>query len=152
MNSEEIEQFIALIARENKVVIGANDPIAMQLTAMRFVLLELAEAQRGIVQEFRESVATSTADWENRSQKRAEAIMNAAVLAAKNAVAAGAQAGVAAGLPAFVEATERVTRQMNVQAQQTRRLLLWVAGAAVCVLLGELALLGFWLWLPGMHR
>ena len=46
MNSEEIEQFIALIARENKVVIGANDPIAMQLTAMRFVLLELADAQR----------------------------------------------------------------------------------------------------------
>ena len=152
MNSEEIEQFIALIARENKVVIGANDPIAMQLTAMRFVLLELAEAQRGIVREFRESVATSAADWENRSQKRAEAIMNAAVLAAKNAVAAGAQAGVAAGLPAFVEATERITRQMNVQAQRTRRWLLGVAGATLGLLLCQGGFFVFWLWLPGLHR
>ena len=152
MNSEDLDQFIALIARENKVVIGADDPIAMQLTATRFILRELAGAEEQIVRDFREAVATSAADWENRSQKRVENIMNAAVLAAKNAVAAGAQAGLAAGLPAFVEATERVTRQMNVQAQQTRRLLMWVAGAAVCVLLGELALLGFWWWLPGFYR
>ncbi len=143
MNSEEIEQFIALIARENKVVIGANDPIAMQLTATRFILRELAGAEEQIVRDFREAVATSAADWENRSQKRVEAIMNAAVLAAKNAVTAGAQAGLAAGLPAFVEATEKITRRMELQLQRSRRLSVGLFAATVFLVVSQLAMLAF---------
>lgn len=141
MNSEEIERFIALIARENKVVIGSDDPVAMQLTAMRFLLNELASAQEGIVREFRETVATSASDWEKRSQKRAEAVLNAAVLAAKNAVAAGAQEGLAAELPAFREAFAQASRRTDAQLHRSRRLALALVGAAAFLLACQVAVL-----------
>ena len=131
MSNDGIEDLISELARIHKVVIEVGDPVAMQLTANRFLLRESAAAQEKIVQEFRESVLTASSDWNKLANKRAEAILNATITAAKNAVATGAEAGLAAGLTPFLDRADAIARRTENQLRQTRRLLWGVACLAV---------------------
>lgn len=128
MSNDGIEDLIAELARVHKVVIGVDDPVAMQLTANRFLLRESAAQQEKTVQEFREVILTASSDWNKLANKRAEVILNAAVSAAKHAVAAGAEDGLAAGLTPFLDRADAIARRTENQLRQTRRLLWTTAG------------------------
>ena len=99
------------VARTHKVILTPDDLVAMLVTVNRFLLRELATAQMRIVQEFRKAVATSASDWHKLANKRAEAILNATIRAAKLAVASGAQMGVSEGLPPFLERAETIAQR-----------------------------------------
>ena len=131
-NDDNIDDLLAELARKHKVALGADDPVAMLLTVNRFLLRETAASQDQLLQGFREAVATASSDWNKLANKRAEAILNATVFAAKNAVASGAEEGVAAGLSTFLQTTEKVSGRIDGQLKQVQRL---VFGGAVMVIL-----------------
>ncbi len=133
MNGDDhnIDDLLAELARKHKVALGADDPVAMLVTVNRFLLRETAASQDQLLQGFREAVATSSSEWNKLANKRTEAILNATIFAAKNAVASGAEEGLAAGLPTFLAAIEPAFRRLDRQLRQTRRLVLGVAGLAV---------------------
>ena len=137
---EPIENLIAEIARIHKVALTPDDPVAMLVTVNRFLLRELAAAQMRIVQEFRETVATSASDWHKLANKRAETILNATIQAAKLAVASGAETGLSAGLSPFLEQAEAIARHTEHQLRQTRRLLWGVTILGSVLALGAAAL------------
>ncbi|MBE7156870.1 MAG: hypothetical protein INR62_00285 [Rhodospirillales bacterium] len=130
---DNIDDLLAEIARKHKVALGADDPVAMLITVIRFLLRETAASQDQLLQGFREAVATSSSDWNKLANKRTEAILNSTVFAAKNAVASGAEEGVAAGLAVFLQTAERLSGQIESQLRQFRRLVF--GSAAVLVLL-----------------
>ena len=132
-NDDNIDDLLAELARKHKVALGVDDPVAMLLTVNRFLLRETAASQDQLLQGFREAVATASSDWNKLANKRAEAILNATVFAAKNAVASGAEEGVAAGLSTFLQTTEKVSGRIDGQLKQVRRLVF--GGAVVVVLL-----------------
>ena len=129
---DNIDDLLAELARKHKVALGADDPVAMLVTVNRFLLRETAASQDQLLQGFREAVATASSDWNKLANKRTETILNAAVFAAKNAVAAGAQEGVAAGLATFLQTAERLSGQIDGQLRQVRRLVF--AGGIMLVL------------------
>ena len=131
-DDDNIDDLLAELARKHKVVLGLDDPVAMLLTVNRFLLRETAASQEQLLQGFREAVATASSDWNKLANKRAEAILNATIFAAKNAVAAGAQEGVAAGLSVFLQTAERLSGRIDSQLKQVRRL---VVGVAVTLVL-----------------
>lgn len=131
-DDDNIDDLLAELARKHKVVLGLDDPVAMLLTVNRFLLRETAASQEQLLQGFREAVATASSDWNKLANKRAEAILNATIFAAKNAVAAGAQEGVAAGLSVFLQTAERLSGRIDGQLKQVRRL---VVGVAVTLVL-----------------
>ena len=132
-DDDNIDDLLAELARKHKVVLGLDDPVAMLLTVNRFLLRETAASQEQLLQGFREAVATASSDWNKLANKRAEAILNATIFAAKNAVAAGAQEGVAAGLSVFLQTAERLSGRIDGQLKQVRRLVF--SGAVLLVLL-----------------
>ena len=132
-NDDNIDDLLAELARKHKVALGIDDPVAMLLTVNRFLLRETAASQDQLLQGFREAVATASSDWNKLANKRAEAILNATVFAAKNAVASGAEEGVAAGLSTFLQTTEKVSGRIDGQLKQVQRLVF--GGAVVVVLL-----------------
>ena len=132
-DDDNIDDLLAELARKHKVVLGLDDPVAMLLTVNRFLLRETAASQQQLLQGFRESIATSSSDWNKLANKRAEAILNATIFAAKNAVASGAEEGVAAGLSVFLQTAERLSGRIDGQLKQVRRLVF--SGAVLLVLL-----------------
>lgn len=138
-NDDNIDDLLAELARKHKVALGADDPVAMLLTVNRFLLRETAASQDQLLQGFREAVATASSDWNKLANKRAEAILNATVFAAKNAVASGAEEGVAAGLSTFLQTTEKVSGRIDDQLRQVRRLVFGVVFLLV-LLTGSLAI------------
>ena len=139
-DDDNIDDLLAELARKHKVVLGLDDPVAMLLTVNRFLLRETAASQEQLLQGFREAVATASSDWNKLANKRAEAILNATIFAAKNAVAAGAQEGVAAGLSVFLQTAERLSGRIDSQLKQVRRLVVGVAVTLV-VLIAALGVL-----------
>ena len=138
-NDDNIDDLLAELARKHKVALGVDDPVAMLLTVNRFLLRETAASQDQLLQGFREAVATASSDWNKLANKRAEAILNATVFAAKNAVASGAEEGVAAGLSTFLQTTEKVSGRIDDQLRQVRRLVFGVVFLLV-LLTGSLAI------------
>ncbi len=118
----DLEKLIAEIAKNHKVVLGPDDPIVMLLSVNRFLINELAVSQTRMIQEFCEALATSSSDWQNRSNRRAESVLNASVTAAKNAVAAGAEAGITAGHELFIRAAGKASSQIESQLQEARKI------------------------------
>ena len=129
MNMERIDDLLAELARTHKVALSPDDPVAMLVTINRFLLREFATTQEQMIQGFREAIATSSSEWNKLANKRAEAILNATILAAKNAVATGAETGLTAGLPPFLEAGESIARRLENQLRRTRRLLYFLLTA-----------------------
>ena len=138
-NDDNIDDLLAELARKHKVALGVDDPVAMLLTVNRFLLRETAASQDQLLQGFREAVVTASSDWNKLANKRAEAILNATVFAAKNAVASGAEEGVAAGLSTFLQTTEKVSGRIDDQLRQVRRLVFGVVFLLV-LLTGSLAI------------
>ena len=142
-NEDNIDDLLAELARKHKVALGADDPVAMLVTVNRFLLRETAASQDQLLQGFREAIATASNDWNKLANKRAEAILNATIFAAKNAITSGAEEGVAAGLPVFLQAAERVSGRIEGQLKQVRRLVFGVTLLAVTLIacLGVLGVL-----------
>jgi hypothetical protein len=140
-NDDNIDDLLAELARKHKVALGADDPVAMLVTVNRFLLRETAASQDQLLQGFREAIATASSDWNKLANKRAEAILNATIFAAKNAVASGAEEGVAAGLPVFLHAAEKVSGRIEGQLKQVRRLVFGVALLLV-LLIAALVIVG----------
>ena len=138
-HDENIDALLAELARKHKVALGTDDPVAMLITVNRFLLRETAASQDQLLQGFREAIATSSNDWNKLANKRAEAILNATIFAAKNAVASGAEEGVAAGLPVFLQAAETISRRIDGQLSQVKRLVLTVSVILVLLISGAVA-------------
>lgn len=66
----------------------------MPITVNHFLLRETTASQNLLLQGFRESIATSSHDWNKLANKRAETILSATIFAAKNAISSGAEEGV----------------------------------------------------------
>ena len=139
-NDDNIDDLLAELARKHKVALGADDPVAMLLTVNRFLLRETAASQDQLLQGFREAVATASSDWNKLANKRAEAILNATVFAAKNAVTSGAEEGVAAGLSMFLQTAERLSGRVDGQLRAVWRLMAMVILALVLLIVGLVTL------------
>ena len=139
-NDDNMDDLLAELARKHKVALGPDDPVAMLLTVNRFLLRETAASQEQLLQGFRESIATSSSDWNKLANKRAEAILNATIFAAKNAVASGAEEGVAAGLSVFLQSAERLSGRIDGQLKQVRRLV-YSSAVMLVLLIAALVLL-----------
>ena len=144
-NLPNIDELINELARTHGVALNSDDPVAMLITINRFLAREFAAHLEKLLQDFREAIATSSSDWQHRINKRAEAVLNATILAAKSAVSSGAEAGLAEGLPPFLQAFEAAARRTEGQLRQLRRsiialsvlvvLLIAALVATCCVLL-----------------
>lgn len=122
MNAQDMDEIIALLAREHGVVLSKGDPVLILVTINRLLLQELASNQLQITREFREALETSSHDWERRANKRAEAVLNAAVVAAKNAVATGAESGLQAGMDSLLMKVDKSVQRMESLLVESRRL------------------------------
>jgi flagellar biosynthesis/type III secretory pathway protein FliH len=122
MNAKEIDDLLAEIAREHKVILGQDDPILILWSVNRFLLKELATNQVQITREFREIMESTAADWHNRSRKQAEGILNAALAAAKNALASGVEAGLQTGSASVVRAIAESVQRMEALQGECRKM------------------------------
>ena len=123
-NLPDIDALITELARTHGVALSPDDPVAMLITINRFLAREFAAHLDKLLQEFREALATSSSDWQHRINKRAEAVLNATIMAAKSAGSCGAESGLAEVLPPFLKAFEAVARRTEGQLRQLRRLII----------------------------
>ena len=123
-NLPNIDELVAELARIHGTVLSPDDPVAMMITINRFLAREFAAHLDKLLQEFREALATSSSDWQHRINKRAEAVINGTIMAAKTAVSSGAESGLAEGLPPFLQAFEAATRRTEGQLRQLRRFII----------------------------
>lgn len=135
MNQDRLEELIAELARVHKVALSPDDPAMMLLTINAFLARDLAAEQRELLQEYRETLVTQSSEWQKVASKKAEQVLNAAVLAAKNAVAAGVQSALSETVPAFQLAMQESTRQLQRQLKATRSLVLILAWTVVALIL-----------------
>lgn len=138
MNKDRLEELIAEMARVHKVVLSPDDPAVMLLTINAFLARDLAAEQRELLQEYRETLVTQSGEWQKVASKNAEQVLNATVLAAKNAVAAGVESALSESLPGFQLAMQESTGQLQRQLKITRSLVLilaWTVAALILCLL-----------------
>jgi flagellar biosynthesis/type III secretory pathway protein FliH len=146
MNAKEIDDLLAEIAREHKVILGQDDPILILWSVNRFLLNELAANQVQITREFREIMESTASDWHNRSKKQAEGILNAALVAAKNALASGVEAGLQTGSASVVRAMAESVQRMEALQGECRKMAHQqkiMAMVSIASLVGALVLLFF---------
>jgi flagellar biosynthesis/type III secretory pathway protein FliH len=146
MNAKEIDDLLAEIAREHKVILGEDDPILILWSVNRFLLNELAANQVQITREFREIMESTASDWHSRSRKQAEGILNAALVAAKNALASGVEAGLQTGSASVVRAMGESVQRMEALQGECRKMANQqkiMAMVSIAALAGALVLLFF---------
>ncbi len=114
----ELEQAVEEIARQHKVVLGKDDPILMLVTMQKMLLQESQNAQKQALDDFRFSLERTMKNWHSQSKSQAEKIINASIVAAKNAIAAGAAAGIGEGSQTLAQAVETVSKQLEKQTQK----------------------------------
>ena len=146
MNQDRLNEIIAELARVHNVVLPKDDPALMLVTINAILAGDLAAELRALLQEFRETLVTQSSDWQKVASKKAEQVLNATVLAAKNAVAAGVQSALSESLPVFQSALQESAGRLQSQLAATRSLVLilaWIVAALILALAGGATLLAF---------
>ncbi|OCG28992.1 hypothetical protein A9G45_01360 [Gilliamella sp. HK2] len=80
MNKEEL---INLIAKENNVMLGKDDPILMLITANDYLIKELELSLSKILAENRTQLELNFSQYDESVKNNAEKILNAALIASK---------------------------------------------------------------------
>lgn len=77
------EEFIEIIAKENNILIGKDDPILILFTANHYLLKEFNENLLKIFDEHRSLLELTISEYDEITKKYAEQILNAALAASK---------------------------------------------------------------------
>jgi Transcriptional activator TraM len=84
----KLDDIIKEVSVKNGIALGKDDPILALYTMNSFLLNEAKKTQEEIVREFKEEFQAIAKAWEDEAKKKAETILNASLLASKNATKA----------------------------------------------------------------
>ena len=90
---DSIDYLIQEIAAKHGVAVGRDDPILILQTLNARLLEEGAEAQRAMLQTHKEELELIAQRWGDDAKDKAERILNAALVASKDAMARAMQEG-----------------------------------------------------------
>jgi len=85
--SDKYDESIQDIAVKHGIVLGRDDPILILQTMNERLIEETRQAQAAMVVQFREEMENISSQWKDDAKKKAEKILNVALMASKEAMA-----------------------------------------------------------------
>lgn len=85
---DRLDRAVRLVLTTNRVRLSPDDPILVISTLLQDFLETGDERQREALREFKLELDRTRVEWENASRHRAETVLNAALVAAREAIGA----------------------------------------------------------------
>lgn len=92
--ADPTEKLIQEIVAKHGVAVGRDDPILILQTINFRLLQDSAKAQQAMLDQYKQEMEKLMLRWDNEAKARAEKILNASLVASKNAMAQLMQEGV----------------------------------------------------------
>lgn len=119
---DSIDHLIRAIAAKHGVAVGRDDPILILQTLNARLLEEGAEAQRAMLQTHKEELELIAQQWGEDAKDKAERILNAALVASKDAMARAMQEGALVATASLRKEIESAASGITHELTQGRRL------------------------------
>jgi hypothetical protein len=145
VTDDRIDQLIAEIAKRHGIAVSRDDPIIVLQTINSVLLHDSARIQQAQLDQFKQEMEALTLRWENDANGKAERILNAALVAGKNAMWQTMQDGAGAASIAMRAEIDTGLGQVHALIDRARRIAL-LSMAASCIALLAAAIV---LWAAG---
>lgn len=132
--TDKIGESIKVIAEKHGVAVGRDDPILILQTLNERLMQDNAAAQQVMLDHFKEELEVIAHRWSEDAKGKAERLLNAALLAAREAMANELQQGSKVAAATLRREAETSALQFQRMLDGTR-LVAWVALAAAIVTL-----------------
>ena len=110
---DKIEDTIREIAAKHGIAVGRDDPILILHTINDRLMRESSEAQKEILDRFKEELESVAQRWEIDAKKMAERTLNAALTASKDAMSQAMQDGATASVQTVRKELAAATEAMR---------------------------------------
>ncbi len=127
---DKIEDTIREIAVKHGIAVGRDDPILILHTINDRLMRESSEAQKEILDRFKEELETVAHRWGEDAKKMAERTLNAALMASKDAMSQAMQDGALASVQSVRKELATATDQIKKSMAATKRTALMVLAAS----------------------
>ncbi|MGJ7582670.1 conjugal transfer protein TraM [Variovorax sp. RHLX14] len=122
MADDSIDHLIREIAAKHGVAVGRDDPILILQTLNARLLEQGAEAQRAMLQTHKEELELIAQRWGEEAKSKAERILNAGLVASKDAMARAMQEGALVATASLRKEMESAASGITHGLTQVRRL------------------------------
>jgi hypothetical protein len=139
VTDERVDQLIAEIAKRHGLAVSRDDPIIVLQTINSLLLHESARSQQTQLDQFKQEMEALTLRWENDANGKAERILNAALVAGKNAMWQTMQDGARAASISMRAEIDTGLNQIHALIGRARRIAL-LSMAASCLTLLAVAI------------
>jgi hypothetical protein len=134
VTDERIDQLIAEIAARHGLAVSRDDPIIVLQTINSVLLHDSARIQQAQLDQFKQEMEALTLRWENDANGKAERILNAALVAGKNAMWSVMQDGAGAASISMRAEIDAGLKQIHALIVRARRIAL-IGMLASCITL-----------------
>jgi hypothetical protein len=145
VKNERVDQLIAEIAKRHGLAVSRDDPIIVLQTINSLLLHESARSQQTQLDQFKQEMEALTLRWENDANGKAERILNAALVAGKNALWQTMQDGAGAASISMRAEIDAGLEQVHAMIGRAHKIALF-SMAASCITLLAAAIV---LWAAG---
>jgi hypothetical protein len=139
VKDERVDQLIAEIAKRHGIAVSRDDPIIVLQTINSLLLHDSARSQQTQLDQFKQEMEALTLRWENDANGKAERILNAALVAGKNAMWQTMQDGARAASISMRAEIDAGLNQTHALIDRARRIAL-LSMAASCLTLLAVAI------------
>lgn len=134
-----IEELLEEIAAQNHLALSPDDPILVLHTIQRRVLQDSLEAQQAQLDQYQQALESLSLRWSNDARDKAERSLNAALAAARAALAQSVRDNADATAATLRAELDAALARLSVTLEQGQRLA-WLNLLAACITLAAAAL------------
>jgi len=143
---DRIEEVIREIAAKHGIAVSRDDPILVLQTINNRLLQDSANAQRAMLEKYKEELEDIAHRWGDDSKAKAEKVLNAALTASKEAMLQTMQDGATAMAVTVKQEIDAAFGRLTRDLRETRRLsFLNIVAATVTVVAASATL---WATIP----
>jgi len=139
--SDKLDEAIQDIAVKHGVLLGKDDPILIFQTMNDRLLEENRQAQQDLLAQFKEDMELISSQWKDDAKAKAEKVLNAALVASKEAMIRLLQESTDELAQAMTKMIADSLVEARGLAQQTRKFSRFAFGASVVMLTASCVIL-----------
>jgi hypothetical protein len=132
--SSKLDEAIRDIAVKHGVLLGKDDPILIFQTMNDRLLEENRIAQQDLLTQFKEEMELISSQWKDDAKVKAEKVLNAALVASKEAMAKLLQESTGEQAQAMKKMISDSLAEARDLTHQTRKFSWWALGASAAML------------------